>query len=242
MIQVGRGYLASLATFFFQWRWLAELLSSTSVDFGWFFQERSVGKVGLLLEERKITYLLRCNSNLVNDFLLFLSVLLIAMKAIKGTLVTWLVQSKDKETREQLTWSHSAQPWFHHSDPAVKQLILSINATDRFVIEDLDETHLLISTDAIQRMRDAVDQEVSNPRKEKSSFTPSLSAGIRGLLPCSQVSLNDRAKIMVVLLSLYVSAENADCAFLFVSSFPSSPLLCPALHSSSSSWRRTPMF
>lgn len=52
--------------------------------------------MGLLLEERKITYLLRCNSNLVNDFLLFLSVLLIAMKAIKGTLVTWLVQSKDK--------------------------------------------------------------------------------------------------------------------------------------------------
>lgn len=61
------------------------------------------GRWDFFLEERKITHLLRCNSNLVNDFLLFLSVLLIAMKAIKGTLVTWLVQSKDKETREQLT-------------------------------------------------------------------------------------------------------------------------------------------
>ncbi|CEH18040.1 nucleotide excision repair tfiih subunit [Ceraceosorus bombacis] len=56
------------------------------------------------------------------------------MKAIKGSLLT--------------------------CDPAVKQLILAINERVRFVIQDLDETHLLISTDKVEWMRIELDSEL----------------------------------------------------------------------------------
>ncbi|PWN99219.1 nucleotide excision repair, TFIIH, subunit [Tilletiopsis washingtonensis] len=56
------------------------------------------------------------------------------MKAIKGSLLT--------------------------CDPAVKQLILQLNERMRFVIQDLDETHLLVSTDRVEWMRIELETEL----------------------------------------------------------------------------------
>lgn len=46
------------------------------------------------------------------------------------------------------------------SDPAVKQLILAINERMVFVIEDLDETHLLVDPSKVDVMRDRLEDEV----------------------------------------------------------------------------------
>lgn len=47
------------------------------------------------------------------------------------------------------------------SDAAVKQLILSLDERNRFIIMDLDETHLLISPDRIDWLRAELEVEVS---------------------------------------------------------------------------------
>lgn len=47
------------------------------------------------------------------------------------------------------------------SDSAVKQILLSLNETERFLVEDLDETHLIISTDHIERVKALLAAEVS---------------------------------------------------------------------------------
>ncbi|KDN37311.1 nucleotide excision repair, TFIIH, subunit [Tilletiaria anomala UBC 951] len=62
------------------------------------------------------------------------------MRAVKGTLLT--------------------------CDPAVKQLILVINEQMVFVIEDLDETHLLIDPSMVEAMRIRLDDEL-----EKNTYT-----------------------------------------------------------------------
>lgn len=49
----------------------------------------------------------------------------------------------------------------HRSDAAVKQLILSLDERNRFIIMDLDETHLLISPDRIDWLRSELEVEVS---------------------------------------------------------------------------------
>lgn len=48
-----------------------------------------------------------------------------------------------------------------HSDAAVKQLILSLDERNRFIIMDLDDTHLLISPDRIDWLRAELEVEVS---------------------------------------------------------------------------------
>lgn len=50
-----------------------------------------------------------------------------------------------------------------NSDPAVKQLILSIDERSRFIILDLDDTHLLISPERIDWLRTELEMEVSDP-------------------------------------------------------------------------------
>lgn len=55
------------------------------------------------------------------------------------------------------------------SDAAVKQLILSLDERNRFIIIDLDETHLLISPDQIDWLRAELDVEVSFPFLFRSS-------------------------------------------------------------------------
>ncbi len=48
-----------------------------------------------------------------------------------------------------------------HSDPAVKQLILAIHEQLNFVIQDLDDTHLLVDPSKVKMMQDRLEEEVS---------------------------------------------------------------------------------
>ena len=46
------------------------------------------------------------------------------------------------------------------SDSAVKQILLTMNEKDPFIIEDLDEYHLVIKADDEYRVRRELDAEV----------------------------------------------------------------------------------
>ncbi|BGP18540.1 hypothetical protein JCM10213_002946 [Rhodosporidiobolus nylandii] len=49
------------------------------------------------------------------------------------------------------------------ADPAVKQILLQLDENagrSKFIIADLDETHVLISPDAVERVRDALESEL----------------------------------------------------------------------------------
>jgi TFIIH basal transcription factor complex TTD-A subunit len=49
------------------------------------------------------------------------------------------------------------------SDSAVKQILLSMNEKDPFIIEDLDEYHLIIKADEEYRVRKELEAEVRTP-------------------------------------------------------------------------------
>ncbi|SPO45640.1 related to TFB5 - component of general transcription and DNA repair factor TFIIH [Moesziomyces antarcticus] len=51
-------------------------------------------------------------------------------------------------------------------DAAVKQLILSLDERNRFIIMDLDDTHLLISPERIDWLRSELELEL-----EKNTYT-----------------------------------------------------------------------
>jgi TFIIH basal transcription factor complex TTD-A subunit len=46
------------------------------------------------------------------------------------------------------------------SDSAVKQILLTMNEKENFIIEDLDDFHLVIKADQEQRVRAELDNEV----------------------------------------------------------------------------------
>ena len=46
------------------------------------------------------------------------------------------------------------------SDPAVKQILLSMNEKSSFIIEDLDDHHLVIKADEEYRVRKELEAEV----------------------------------------------------------------------------------
>ena len=46
------------------------------------------------------------------------------------------------------------------SDSAVKQILLSMNEKQSFIIEDLDDRHLVIKADEEYRVRKALEEEV----------------------------------------------------------------------------------
>lgn len=48
-----------------------------------------------------------------------------------------------------------------YSDPPVKQLILVMNEERNFLIQDLDETHLLVSADSVEMIKEQLEEEVS---------------------------------------------------------------------------------
>lgn len=48
-----------------------------------------------------------------------------------------------------------------YSDPAVKQILLTMNEKQSFIIEDLDDSHLLIKADEEYRVRRELEAEVS---------------------------------------------------------------------------------
>lgn len=47
-----------------------------------------------------------------------------------------------------------------HSDPAVKQIILNLNDRKRFIIQDLDLQHILVSPDSVQTIKFEVEKEL----------------------------------------------------------------------------------
>jgi len=47
-------------------------------------------------------------------------------------------------------------------DAAVKQILLTLNNTERFVVDDLDDTHVMISPDKVDRVRAMLEAEASN--------------------------------------------------------------------------------
>ena len=49
-----------------------------------------------------------------------------------------------------------------YSDPAVKQIILHMNEQNPIIIQDLDDTHVLIQPAALENLREALDLEVCN--------------------------------------------------------------------------------
>lgn len=48
-----------------------------------------------------------------------------------------------------------------NSDPPVKQLILVMNEERNFLIQDLDETHLLVSADSVEMIKEQLEDEAS---------------------------------------------------------------------------------
>ena len=52
---------------------------------------------------------------------------------------------------------------YHLSDSAVKQILLSMNEKDPFIIEDLDEFHVIIKVDEEYRVRRELETEVLIP-------------------------------------------------------------------------------
>ena len=48
----------------------------------------------------------------------------------------------------------------HTSDPAVKQILLTMNEKESFIIEDLDDYHLVIKADEEYRVRKELEVEV----------------------------------------------------------------------------------
>ena len=47
-----------------------------------------------------------------------------------------------------------------HSDPAVKQILLVMNEKEPFIIDDLDDFHLVIKADEEYRVRSELETEV----------------------------------------------------------------------------------
>lgn len=56
-----------------------------------------------------------------------------------------------------------------HSDPAVKQILLAMNEKQSFIIEELDDYHLVIKADEEYRIRRELEAEV---RHGHSNFVP----------------------------------------------------------------------
>ncbi|KAM0756215.1 nucleotide excision repair TFIIH subunit [Meredithblackwellia eburnea MCA 4105] len=53
-------------------------------------------------------------------------------------------------------------------DPAVKQILLQLDETgnERFIIQELDDTHVLISADSVERIKEDLQIEL-----EKNNYT-----------------------------------------------------------------------
>ncbi|KAI8325937.1 nucleotide excision repair TFIIH subunit [Martensiomyces pterosporus] len=43
-------------------------------------------------------------------------------------------------------------------DQAAREVLLKLNSTDKFIIEDLDSTHLFINSTHLERIREALDE------------------------------------------------------------------------------------
>ncbi|CAD6575440.1 MAG: hypothetical protein CYPHOPRED_005708 [Cyphobasidiales sp. Tagirdzhanova-0007] len=55
------------------------------------------------------------------------------------------------------------------TDPPVKQLIKSMDEEKHFIIQDLDDTHLLVSADSVNAIKEQLEDEL-----EKNTFVVDL--------------------------------------------------------------------
>ncbi|THG95613.1 hypothetical protein EW145_g7926 [Phellinidium pouzarii] len=91
------------------------------------------------------------------------------MKAIKGVLLTWCVAPACILTctcpapNTAVTTTLRAHA---RSDSAVKQILLTMNEKSSFVIEDLDDFHLVIKADEEYRVRKQLETEL-----EKNTYS-----------------------------------------------------------------------
>ena len=53
------------------------------------------------------------------------------------------------------------------SDSAVKQILLTMNERDNFIVEDLDDFHVIIKADEEYRVRKQLELEVRDPSKPR---------------------------------------------------------------------------
>ncbi|KAF5390940.1 hypothetical protein D9757_003929 [Collybiopsis confluens] len=80
------------------------------------------------------------------------------MRAVKGVLLTWW----GSQPLYMLWQSH----YFLPSDAAVKQILLTMNEQQSFIIEDLDDHHLVIKADEEFRVRRQLETEL-----EKNTYS-----------------------------------------------------------------------
>lgn len=59
------------------------------------------------------------------------------------------------------------------SDSAVKQILLSLNEEERFIVEDLDDTHVMIAPEKVERVRTLLESEVCNDNHYHSGISNS---------------------------------------------------------------------
>ncbi len=73
-----------------------------------------------------------------------------------GVLLTWCAK---------LTLNGAMAPLYMQigSDSALKQILLSMNEKQSFIIEDLDDFHVVIKADEEYRVRQEVEAEVRGP-------------------------------------------------------------------------------
>jgi TFIIH basal transcription factor complex TTD-A subunit len=71
-----------------------------------------------------------------------------------GVLFIWSVQSTTSGI------PGTPESWLLDSDPAVKQILLTMNERQTFIIEDLDDYHLVIKGDEEYRVRQELEAEV----------------------------------------------------------------------------------
>jgi TFIIH basal transcription factor complex TTD-A subunit len=69
-------------------------------------------------------------------------------------LLTWFAVASHLSNKPQ------TDRWHVYSDSAVKQILLTMNEKDPFVIEDLDDYHLVIKADEEYRVRRELEAEV----------------------------------------------------------------------------------
>lgn len=90
------------------------------------------------------------------------------MKAIEGK-----QNISTSSKHERVHWQHSMQTTIvlwrfsdmrSHSDSALKQILLTMNEKQGFIIEDLDDFHVVIKADKEYRVRQEVEVEVRGQR------------------------------------------------------------------------------
>lgn len=117
------------------------------------------------------------------------------MQLTKGTLLTWCVidAASERSQRSSFLADHFFPLYLAvRSDAACKQLILQLDETrhNQFVIQDLDETHVLVDTKSVDELRALLEAEV---RRRLTCGKPDGSPSQRARLTTRLLSLRPRS-------------------------------------------------